>query len=120
MEDKDALSAFAALAQETRLGIVRMLVVAGKDGLAAGDIAERAGVSASNVSFHLKELDRAGLIVSERASRSIIYTANYTALGALVQFLMRDCCAGHPDICAPALDAAACCIPSAPTMGVSS
>lgn len=110
MEERQALMSFAALSQETRLHIVRMLVVAGPEGMAAGAVAEKAEVSASNVSFHLKELERAGLISQKRESRSIIYTANFDGLGSLIRFLMEDCCAGHPEICAPAADLAACCI----------
>ncbi|MDK4715869.1 metalloregulator ArsR/SmtB family transcription factor [Rhizobium sp. CNPSo 4039] len=109
MDQRQALIAFGALSQETRLHIVRMLVVAGPDGMAAGAIAEKAVVSPSNVSFHLKELERSGLIAQQRESRSIIYTANFEALGSLVRFLMEDCCAGHPEICAPAAEIAACC-----------
>jgi DNA-binding transcriptional ArsR family regulator len=102
MEERQALSAFAALSQETRLRIVRLLVQAGPAGMPAGAIAEAAGVSASNVSFHLKELTQAGLASAKREARSIVYTADYDALSGLIQFLMRDCCAGHPDICMPA------------------
>jgi DNA-binding transcriptional ArsR family regulator len=98
MDERQALSSFAALSQETRLAIVRSLVVAGPEGLAAGVIAERMGVSATNVSFHLKELERSGLISQRRESRSIIYSASYDALADLVKFLMEDCCAGHPAI----------------------
>jgi DNA-binding transcriptional ArsR family regulator len=112
MQERQALMSFAALSQETRLHIVRMLVVAGPDGMAAGAVAEKAEVSASNVSFHLKELERAGLINQQREARSIIYSANYEALGDLVRFLMEDCCAGHPEICVAATAAAACCAPS--------
>ncbi|TWB08770.1 ArsR family transcriptional regulator [Rhizobium sp. ERR 1071] len=112
MDQRQALIAFGALSQETRLHIIRMLVVAGPDGMAAGTIAEKAEVSPSNVSFHLKELERSGLIAQQRASRSIIYTANYEALGGLVRFLMEDCCSGHPEICAPAAEVAACCVPN--------
>ncbi|WP_117193883.1 ArsR/SmtB family transcription factor [Rhizobium terrae] len=112
MNERQALASFAALSQETRLQIVRMLVVAGPAGLAAGVIAETLDMSPSNVSFHLKELDRSGLISQQRESRSIIYFANYEALGRLVRFLMEDCCAGHPEICAPAAEVAACCIPA--------
>ncbi len=112
MDERQALSSFAALSQPTRLHIVRMLVVAGPAGLAAGAIADKAEVSPSNVSFHLKELERAGLISQQRESRSIIYTASYEALGELVRFLMEDCCAGHPEICAPAAEVAACCAPT--------
>jgi DNA-binding transcriptional ArsR family regulator len=101
MEERQALSAFAALSQETRLRIVRLLVQAGPVGMAAGAIAEAAGVSASNVSFHLKELTQSGLASAKREARSIVYAADYDALSGLVQFLMRDCCAGHPDICMP-------------------
>lgn len=98
MDERQALTSFAALSQETRLAIVRTLVVAGPDGLAAGVIAERMGVSPSNVSFHLKELERSGLIAMRRESRSIVYSASYDALADLVKFLMEDCCAGHPTI----------------------
>ena len=111
MDQRQALISFGALSQETRLQIVRMLVVAGPNGMAAGTIAEKAEVSPSNVSFHLKELERSGLIDQKRESRSIIYTANYEALGGLVRFLMEDCCAGHPEICEPAAEVAACCTP---------
>ncbi|MFB9953025.1 ArsR/SmtB family transcription factor [Rhizobium puerariae] len=113
MDDRQALGAFGALSQETRLKIVRMLVVAGPDGLAAGMLAERVEVSPSNISFHLKELERVGLISQQRESRSIIYRANIEVLGGLIRFLMEDCCAGHPEICAPAAQVAACCAPVA-------
>jgi len=111
MNRGQALSAFAALSQDTRLSIIRLLVKAGPDGVTAGDIADEVGVSASNLSFHLKELERSGLIAQQRESRSIIYTANYEALGGLIRFLMEDCCSGHPEICAPAAEVAACCTP---------
>jgi ArsR family transcriptional regulator, arsenate/arsenite/antimonite-responsive transcriptional repressor len=105
METNEALASFGALSQETRLQIVRMLVVAGPDGISAGAIAERLEASPSKISFHLKELDRAGLIGQRREARSIIYSANYEALNGLVRFLMEDCCAGHPQICRPMTDA---------------
>lgn len=114
MDERQALSAFGALSQETRLRILRMLVVAGPDGMAAGMIAEQAEVSASNVSFHLKELERAMLVVARRDSRSIIYSAEYDALTGLIRFLMEDCCSGRPEICVPAT-AAACCSPATGT-----
>lgn len=109
IDEPQALSAFAALSQETRLRIVRHLVQAGPDGMAAGAIAETVASSTSNLSFHLKELERAGLIQSRRQSRSIIYSAAYGALAGLVEFLMRDCCQGHPEVCAPAVAALAAC-----------
>jgi ArsR family transcriptional regulator, arsenate/arsenite/antimonite-responsive transcriptional repressor len=108
MDERQALAGFAALSQETRLGVVRLLVRAGPDGMAAGAVAEAAGVSPSNVSFHLKELEHAGLIASRREARSIIYAADYEGLRGLIGFLMRDCCSGRPEICAPVLAAAAC------------
>jgi len=111
MDERQALSSFAALSQETRLGIVRALVVAGPEGLAAGVIAERMGVSATNVSFHLKELERSGLISQRRESRSIIYSASYETLAGLVKFLMEDCCAGHPAIRKNVEKSDGCCIP---------
>lgn len=111
MDERQALGAFGALSQETRLQIVRMLVVAGPQGVAAGALAEKVGVSPSNISFHLKELERSRLISQQRESRSIIYRANIEVLGDLIRFLMEDCCAGHPEICAPAFQVAACCAP---------
>jgi len=110
MIERQALSAFAALSQETRLRILRLLVVAGDAGLAAGAIAEQVAVSASNVSFHLKELERAGLLRARRDGRSIIYCADYAGISDLIRFLLEDCCSGHPEICLPAAAAAACCI----------
>ncbi len=111
MDDRQALASFAALSQETRLAIVRTLVVAGPEGLAAGSIAERMNVSPSNVSFHLKELDRSGLISQRRESRSIVYRASYDTLADLVTFLMEDCCAGHPEI-RGSVERSACCCPT--------
>jgi ArsR family transcriptional regulator, arsenate/arsenite/antimonite-responsive transcriptional repressor len=101
MIERQALSAFAALSQETRLRILRMLIVVGEDGLPAGAIAERVEVSASNLSFHLKEMEAAGLVSSRREGRSIYYTANHQALAGLVRFLLEDCCSGRLDLCFP-------------------
>ena len=100
MEERQAILAFGALSQETRLRILRLLVVAGPEGLAAGLIAERAGVSASNVSFHAKELERSGLVVSRRESRSILYSVDIGVLNGLLRFLMEDCCGGREELCA--------------------
>ena len=102
MNERQALLAFGAMSQETRLRIVRLLVRAGPQGMAAGSIGEAVGVSASNVSFHLKELEHGGLVAARRESRSIVYTAAYDALRGLLRFLMEDCCAGNPQICGPA------------------
>ena len=110
MNEGQALASFAAMSQETRLRVVRLLVKAGPDGMAAGDIGNAMGVSPSNASFHLKELERAGLVTTRRESRSIVYTADYEALTGLIRFLMEDCCSGRPEICAPAMTPA-CCLP---------
>jgi len=109
MDERQALMSFAALSQETRLAVVRTLVVAGPEGMAAGTIAEKMGVSPSNISFHLKELQRSGLIAQRRESRSIVYSANYDALSGLVTFLMHDCCAGHPRVLGTAQGDVDCC-----------
>lgn len=98
MDERRALAAFGALSQETRLRILRHLVVAGEAGIAAGALAERVEVSPSNASFHLKELERAGLVRARRDGRSIFYDAEYDALSGLIRFLMEDCCSGHPEI----------------------
>jgi DNA-binding transcriptional ArsR family regulator len=99
MEEKAALAALAALAHETRLAVFRLLVTAGPSGLPAGDIAERVGVVASTLSFHLKELDRAGLLRSWRRQRQVFYAADFEGTRRLLTFLTRDCCQGHPEIC---------------------
>ena len=101
MDTKSAISSLSALAQETRLAIFRMLVEAGAGGLAAGVIAERLGIPASSLSFHLAELTRAALIAQRRESRSLIYSANYRATNSLVGFLTENCCGGNLAACAP-------------------
>lgn len=111
IEEAQALDAFAALSQATRLQMVRALVVAGPEGMAAGAVGDAVGASSSSASFHLSHLERAGLVTSRRESRSIIYAASYDGLSGLVEFLMRDCCQGHPDVCAPAAEiAVSCCV----------
>jgi|SRR5690554_3979710 ArsR family transcriptional regulator, arsenate/arsenite/antimonite-responsive transcriptional repressor len=102
VNEAEALEAFAALSQQTRLHMVRELVKAGPEGMSAGAVGEAVGASSSGASFHLAHLEHAGLIASRRESRSIIYSARVDALAGLVDFLMRDCCSGHPEICAPA------------------
>lgn len=111
MDETRALAAFAALSQETRLRIVRLLVRAGPDGVPAGEIGEQMNVSASNLSFHLKELEHAGLVGSRRQSRSIFYFASYPGLADLLCFLTEDCCGGHPEVCSPALAGLSRCCP---------
>jgi len=99
METKDAATALAALAQETRLTVFRLLVEAGGEGLNAGEIAEALDAQPATLSFHLKELANAGLIDREREGRSIYYTVNATGMRALMEFLTRDCCDGRPELC---------------------
>jgi DNA-binding transcriptional ArsR family regulator len=101
METKPAVASLAALAHEGRLATFRLLVQAGSQGLAAGEVARRLDVLPNTLSASLSVLSHAGLIASRREGRSIIYTANYGAMRELLAFLMEDCCAGTPEICAP-------------------
>lgn len=101
METKSAVTSLSALAHEGRLSTFRLLVQAGPAGLAAGEIARRLGVLPNTLSASLNVLAHAGLIDSRREGRSIIYTAQYDAMRELLAFLMEDCCAGSPEICAP-------------------
>jgi len=100
MKADSAIEALSALAQEHRLALFRLLVQAGDAGMAAGAIAEKLGVPNSSLSFHLAQLRNAGLILQERQHRSLIYRANYSAMNALVGYLMENCCGGSQ--CAPA------------------
>ena len=99
MKSKEALVALSALSQETRLAIFRRLVRAGPKGEAAGVIAEALDTPAPTLSFHLKELERAGLIVQRRESRHLIYAAHIERMRELLCFLTKDCCGGRPEIC---------------------
>ena len=101
----DAIAALGALAQATRLEVFRMLVRAGPDGLSAGDIGVAVGTPPSTLSHHLNELTRAGLATSRRDGRQTLYAADFAGVRRLLDFLTEDCCQGHPDICAPRLDA---------------
>jgi arsenate reductase len=107
MEIPSAVDTLSALAQPSRLVIFRLLVGAGPEGMSAGDIGSRLGLPAPTLSFHLSQLRHAGLVESRRASRSIIYTANFEHMGALLEFLTRDCCQGRPEICAGVMQAPA-------------
>ncbi len=95
MNTKQVLAALAALAQETRLRIFRLLVKVGPAGLAAGAIGEQISVAPATLSFHLKELERAGLLTSRRESRQIYYAADFEGMGDLLAFLTEDCCQGY-------------------------
>lgn len=94
MEKQDALSILAALAQETRLDVFRLLVRAGAEGLPAGAIADSLGIPAATLSFHLKELRNAGIAGCRREGRSIIYAPDFDAVQALLAFLTENCCQG--------------------------
>ncbi len=99
METKQASEALAALAQESRLAIYRLLVEAGRGGLSAGAIAERLGIAAPTLSFHLSLLARAGLATQRREGRFIYYAADFDAMNRLVGFLTDQCCGGRPELC---------------------
>ncbi len=94
MQAEIVIRALGALAQEHRLAVFRLLVQAGPDGRAAGALADALGVPASSMSFHLAQLSNAGLVTQRRQSRSIIYAADYAAMGALMGYLTENCCSG--------------------------
>lgn len=102
MDAQRAVAALGALAQETRLQIFRALVQAGPEGLAAGTIADALGVPAPTLSFHLQQLNYAGLVTKRRASRSLIYSISIGGMNELMGFLTEDCCGGRPELCRPA------------------
>lgn len=101
MENKSVVTALAALAQESRLAIFRLLIQAGPTGLAAGKISEALAIAPSSLSFHMKELNHANLVSSRQESRFVIYSANYETMQALIAFLTENCCQG--DACLPGL-----------------
>jgi ArsR family transcriptional regulator len=104
MKTSSVIAMLAALAQETRLEVFRVLVQNGPAGLPAGEIGERLGRPSPMMSFHLNQLRFAGLISSQRKGRSIIYSANYKAMNELLAYLTQNCCGGNIEACAP-LDA---------------
>ena len=99
MEKTDAVSALAALAQENRLDVFRLMVGIGTTGLPAGQIADRLGIAAPTLSFHLAQLRHAGLIQMRRDGRSLIYAANYDGMNGLMEYLTDNCCNGDPSAC---------------------
>jgi DNA-binding transcriptional ArsR family regulator len=99
MEIKQAVTSLAALAQESRLQIFRLLVPAGTAGIPAGEIAEQLKIPPATATFHLKELTHAGLIESRREGRSIIYSLRVEGMRELLTFLAKDCCQGQPELC---------------------
>lgn len=101
MEESRAIAALGALAQETRLKIYRLLVRAGPLGEPAGSIAVTLELAPATLSFHLKELERAGLILSRREGRQIFYAPDFPVMSGLLDFLMEDCCQGRSEVCRP-------------------
>lgn len=108
MTETDVVRALGALAQETRLKLFRLLVIAGPAGLTPGHMADTLGVSATVLSFHLKELSHAGLVHSERDGRHIIYRAAIPAMNGLLAFLTAECCQGQPCLDAPLPQCGSC------------
>jgi DNA-binding transcriptional ArsR family regulator len=99
MDETNVVSALAALAHQYRLRIFRLLVRAGPSGVPAGEIAEHIGISATGVSFHLKELDHARLITSTRDGRFVRYAVRIEGMRQLLTYLTEDCCRGQPELC---------------------
>jgi DNA-binding transcriptional ArsR family regulator len=102
MDRLDAAAALAALAQESRLEVYRLLVQAGPRGLAAGEVASRLGIAPNTLSFHFDRLRHAGLVSVARQGRSLIYAARYETMNNLLAYLTENCCGGRPELCAPA------------------
>ncbi len=113
MDEKITIAALAALAQATRLQTFRLLVSREPEGVPAGELARLLGVPQNTMSAHLATLVQAGLIKGERHSRSIIYRADLNAFRDLALYLLKDCCGGNADLCAPLVDQLApCCVPA--------
>jgi ArsR family transcriptional regulator len=115
MEMETAIKRLSAIAQEARLEVFRLLVKAGPEGVAAGDIARKLSVAANTMSAQLIILSNAGLVRARREGRSIIYAVNYEAMRDLLVFLTEDCCGGRAEMCAPLADIVSRCCP--PTKG---
>lgn len=111
MNESQAIEALGALSHETRLRIVRHLVVKGTDGAAAGAIGEAVDAAPSKITFHISALERAGLVSSEKVSRQIIYRIDFNQVGALLNYLVSDCCGNDPTVlaCCGVKDSKDCC-----------
>lgn len=107
MESTHAVNALGALAHESRLALVRTLIQAGPEGVAAGALARSADLAATTASAQLLVLKNAGLVASRRRGRAVIYTANYSTMSQLLAYLMQNCCGGCAEICAPLEEALA-------------
>jgi ArsR family transcriptional regulator, arsenate/arsenite/antimonite-responsive transcriptional repressor len=117
MEIREAVTSLAALAQETRLSIFRLLVEAGPDGQSAGRIGEKLEVPAATLSFHLKELSRAGLVSARQEKQFIYYAVDFEHMAELMTFLTENCCQGMPQACLTVVETAlgSCCRPKTKT-----
>jgi DNA-binding transcriptional ArsR family regulator len=103
MEKSQAIATLAALAQDNRLDVFRLLIQAGPDGLPAGQVANALGLPPNTLTFHFDRLRNAGLVTVRREGRSMIYAARYDAMNALIAYLTKNCCGGAPEQCAPAV-----------------
>ena len=114
MEIKDAVGALAALAQETRLGVFRLLIEAGPEGVSVGRIGETLKVPGATLSFHLKELARAGLVSSRQEKQFFYYAVDFERMAELMTFLTQNCCHGMPQECLTVVETALgrCCPPT--------
>jgi ArsR family transcriptional regulator, arsenate/arsenite/antimonite-responsive transcriptional repressor len=101
MEKTDAVAALAALSQENRLDVYRLLVQAGPDGMAAGEVASALAIAPNTLSFHFDRLRQAGLVSVVRQGRSLIYAARYETMNNLLEYLTENCCGGNAILCAP-------------------
>ena len=108
MDKSNVLSVFAALSQQTRLDVFRLLVKAGADGMLSGEIGEKMDVRQNTMSANLTVLLNAGLVRNERHGRTISYFADFDTMRGLLAFLMKDCCGGRTEICQPVIDEIAC------------
>jgi ArsR family transcriptional regulator, arsenate/arsenite/antimonite-responsive transcriptional repressor len=102
MKTTDAVAALAALAQDNRLDVFRLLVQAGPEGMPAGGVADALGLAPNTLTFHFDRLRHAGLVTVRREGRSMIYAARFETMNALLAFLTENCCGGAPEKCAPA------------------
>ncbi|MGH1352283.1 MAG: ArsR/SmtB family transcription factor [Methyloligellaceae bacterium] len=108
MDVKQAISAFSALSQETRVDVFRLLVKAGSEGMLSGEIGELLNVRQNTMSANLAVLLNAGLVRNERQGRKIRYYADFEGMRGLLGFLMEDCCGGNPELCKPVIDELVC------------
>jgi len=100
MDRSKALAALSALAHETRLDLIRLLTPQGAEGMAAGQIAERLGIAAPRLSFHLSALEQAGLLRSRKVARNVFYSVDARGIGLTISFVLNDCCCDHPEVLA--------------------